>query len=243
MVRRGMMAILLGLVLSSCSTQPVMVEGVEQLPAKTATDWVTYGDHLVRVHIDSEQRIAPTAEELQAGEGLIGRQVSLTIEETLWSRPKAPTTVPKTLVWDAGGWHFKGETEQPLQYSGVPLLEPGHTYLVVINYGPMSLDGTGPSQWMPLSGTAMLPFDDNTIGKGEKIPLDDGTTYAGMSHKGETAMRDSLWGATAQTAITTLKQTAPDPKAAQHMDKNPVQRYNAVLEATTPKQTPGPGEY
>jgi hypothetical protein len=243
MVRRGLLVILLGLVLSSCSTQPVMVESVEQLPAKTATDWVTYGDHLVKVRIDSEQRVPPTAVEVEAGEGLIGRRVSLTIEETLWSRANAPAAAPKTLQWDAGGWHFKGGTERPLQYSGVPRLEPGHTYLVLINYGPMSLDGTGPSVGMPLSGLAMLPFDDNTIGKGEKIPLDDGSTYAGTSRKGATAMRDTLWGTTAQTAVATLRQTAPYPVAAQHMSKNPVQRYRAVLEATTPKQTPGPGEY
>ena len=79
-----------------------------ELPANTAVDWVTYADHVVQIRIDSERRLTATDEERANGEGLIGREVMVTTERTLWSRPGTANPPPARMVWDDGGWIFHG---------------------------------------------------------------------------------------------------------------------------------------
>jgi hypothetical protein len=233
------------LLTSACSLgpgeSPVTPEGSDALPSRTATDWVTYADHLVQIRVVSERRVPPTKEEQDAGEGIIGREVTVTREAVLWTRPGAKEEAPGSIVWAAGGWNFHGKDERPLHFDGVPSLLPGHRYLVPIVHMALSLDGSGTPTWLPLSGTAMLPFDDGVVGDGEQI-TDFRGTYDGHSG-GETPMRDSVWGKGARAVVEALTTTEPDPAAAPYMSKVPRARYEAAVRGTdTVLPAPGPGE-
>ena len=225
---------------AAAPSQPVEVSGDDLLPSSTAAAWVTYADHLVSVSVISEQRIAPTAEEVAAGEGLIGRQVTLSTGPVLWSRSGAPAAVPATLTWDAGGWNFHGDSERPLHYDGVPSLIPGQRYLIPVTYTALTPGGT--KTWLPLSGTAMLPFDDGVIGHGEVIKSRN-AEYKGNS-SGETPLRDSVWGQGPQALVATLRATPPDPAALKYMSQDAAARYQSVVRdaAGGSTGTPGPGE-
>ena len=61
--------------------------GSELLPSASTTDWVTYGDLAVRARALEVVEVPPSAEELQAGEGVVGRQVKFGVEDTVWEQP------------------------------------------------------------------------------------------------------------------------------------------------------------
>lgn len=225
-----------------CAPQTVRVEGVELLPSTTSTDWATYADYVIEVKVLSEARIAPTSEEVAAGEGLIGRTVQVSVSEVKWKRPTTEILAPVRMTWSAGGWAFKGGTEKKLVFADTPELQVGHHYLVAVAYTPVSVTGEGSSEWIPLGGKAMLPFDSGVVGEGETITEHDGGSYRGTSEDGASPMRDELWAASEAEVEWTLESMVPDSRANPYWHLNAVQRHQAVLRDSTPKQTPGPGE-
>ena len=100
----GLLACLL-LATGCVSTRPkaVLAEGLEVLPASSAVAWVTYADHLVEITILDEQRVEPTPDEIEAGEGMIPRVVRASVVRTWWSRPGTKEVAPTVLVWNSGG--------------------------------------------------------------------------------------------------------------------------------------------
>ncbi|MGI8578380.1 MAG: hypothetical protein ACR2KG_10815 [Nocardioidaceae bacterium] len=95
---------------------PALGEAAEALPSDTATDWVTYADHLVTVHVTGVADDGPSQQELAAGEGLIGRTVTMQVDEKLWSRTGSPE-LPETLTWNESGWSFKnGDVEHRQEF-------------------------------------------------------------------------------------------------------------------------------
>lgn len=150
----------------------VMVEGSDHLPSETAADWVTYADHVVVVNAVSEASVPPTQVELDRGEGLIGRTVTLEISEVLWSREGAPTAAPTTWEYTAIGAQFiEGDTAAPLEMAlhERPRVEVGHTYVMAIRWEAERCEGdeVEPAQWRGLGEGSEIPFDDATLGNGE----------------------------------------------------------------------------
>lgn len=127
-----------------------MAEGLEALPSGSAVAWRTYADHLVVVHVDSEKRLRPTIDEIEAKEGFIPRQVTLTVKSNVWSRPGTRSRTPTTMKWTSGGWAFSGSKEQPLRLDGVPWLLTGHDYLVPITYTALTPNSVDKATWIPL---------------------------------------------------------------------------------------------
>lgn len=241
---RFLIGVLALLTLASCSaspaplSQPVLVEGSDLLPSATARDWSTFSDALVKITVISEEEVAPSSEEVASGEGVVGRLVSVHVDDTLWQREGAPT-VPSHLTWSAGGWFFSGsKARRPMVTSDAPEISVGHTYLVPLartNFG----DSARKAVWVPLSATAVLPYDDGVIGTGVPIINEDGR-YQGDS-KGATPLRDEVWGESEAKLSDLVSRTSPDPRAENVLDQDPVERLRAVQSKSVPA-APGPGE-
>ena len=109
----------------------LMADGDDRLPSITATDWVTYADHVVVVTAASERRLPISPTDAQRGEGLIGRTVTMKV---LWSRKDAANPAPTSWTYNAAGFAFaKGDPAAvPMALHDRPRMEVGHQYILVI---------------------------------------------------------------------------------------------------------------
>lgn len=151
----------------------VMANGSDRLPNTTASDWITYADHVVAVTPVAESEIPPTPEEVERGEGMILRNVQLRVDDVLWSKAGADRPAPTSFNWVAYGWTFSGpETSQRVKMAGEgePRLESGHSYLMAIEWQEPRCspgDEPVPGQWRGLGEDSTVPFDGQVIGEGE----------------------------------------------------------------------------
>jgi hypothetical protein len=196
----------------ACSAQTgtrtvVVAEGAKAVPDSTLQDWVTYGDHLVELRVVAESREPAPKEEIDRGEGLIGRRVTLELGSPKWTRPTftRAAKLPATLTVDSGGWVFHGTEETRLRVSGEPWMEVGQTYLGAVAYGAI---GDKPS-WFILS-SALLANGTVQLEKGDQ----------------PTQALSALAGKTTTEIAQLLTATRADPAARKYMTEDPVKRWN-----------------
>ena len=144
----------------------------DRLPSTTAEDWVTYADHVLVVTPTDEEEVPPAEDEVQRGEGLIGRQVSLTVDGVLWSRPDPDRPAPDTLSWQVGAGSSRvAPTTGGRSLEAAPRgSSPCHTYVVAVSWEDARCSSGDPrvsAQWRPLGGAAIVPADGGVIGVGE----------------------------------------------------------------------------
>lgn len=150
----------------------MLAEGSDHMPNKTASDWVTYADHVVVVTPVAEKE-SVTEEEVARGEGLIWRDLTLQVKDVVWSRPNPDKPAPDTLAWRSYGWSFTGgstENRQTMAGADAPRIEMGHTYIMAIEWQEGSCqpgDEVVPPKWKGLGTDAVLPFDGGVVGVGE----------------------------------------------------------------------------
>ncbi|MFG3342510.1 hypothetical protein [Glycomyces sp. NPDC048151] len=200
----------------------VMVEGADHLPSETAADWVTYADHVVVVNAVAETAVPPTQIELDRGEGLIGRTVTLEIAEVLWSREGSLMEAPTTWEYTAIGAQFvEGDTSAPLEMAlhERPRVEVGHTYVMAIRWEVERCeDGeTEPAQWRGLGEGSEIPFDDATLGNGElEGEIQSAEQFAAAAAE-ETALglEEQVAGQTADALVSELEAATPVAPEAQ----------------------------
>lgn len=116
----------------------LIAHGDDRLPSTSATDWVTYADHVVAVQAVSERASALTSTELERGEGLLGRTVHLRVTDVLWSRDNAHAA-PTTWQYRGTGWTFTDgdpDNRTPVALAEQPRIEPGHRYVLAISWVP-----------------------------------------------------------------------------------------------------------
>ncbi|MEU6248613.1 hypothetical protein [Glycomyces sp. NPDC047010] len=198
----------------------LLAQGSDHLPSITAADWVTYADHVIVVEAVAEEAVEPEAEELDRGEGIIGRTVSLTIEDVLWSREGAPQAAPETWEYSALGWHFNAEAEDPIEMAldGFPRVEVGHRYVMAIRWEEAVCTAGGdyrPAQWRGLGEGSEIPFDDGTLGNGES----EGTVKSAAAFAADEdihvdeGVEEVLAGEGADALVTALEDAKPDEAA------------------------------
>ncbi|MEV4946341.1 hypothetical protein [Streptomyces sp. NPDC053755] len=151
----------------------ILGEAADHLPSTTAEDWVTYADHVVVVSAVAERRLPPSRQEVDRGEGVIGRQVTLRIDKVLWSRNGATRQAPKTWNYHAFGWQFRdGAVDAPRKMAmhERPRVETGHSYIMAMVWEEARCapgDEPEPARWRGLGGGSEIPYDAGIIGNGE----------------------------------------------------------------------------
>src|SRR4051794_18197715 len=78
------------------------LDGASAFPAESMTDWRSYADHLVTVTVTDERELPPSPVVLEDHAGLIGREVTLRVDEVIWSAPNAPDLGCEIRVREAG---------------------------------------------------------------------------------------------------------------------------------------------
>ncbi|MFD5315238.1 hypothetical protein [Streptomyces sp. NPDC127098] len=196
----------------------------ERLPSWSATDWVSYADHVVVGALSSEREIAASEEELAAGEGYIGRSGTLDIRDVLWSRTGAQPAPASGLSLSLVGWTFGGDDRQRMAMAGVPRIETGHTYILTLAYASEG--------WELLGSGAILPYDEGVIGNGESA----GTVRNADEAQAELAEAEwdlatehsvefQVTGHDGGTLVGLLASAEPDPAAARFGDLPADQRW------------------
>ncbi|MFC8660738.1 hypothetical protein [Streptomyces sp. NPDC057199] len=204
----------------------IIAHGADNLPSRTASDWVTYADHVVAVTATAEKETPPAQSELDRGEGLIGRAVTLRIDQVVWSRADAPKAAPSTWVRPSMGWQFTdGDINNRVTVAKAdsPRIQAGHSYTIAIVWeeNPCSPEG---GRWRGLGAGSTVPYDNNRIGEGElegrertaeqaRQVLDEGGPNIGL--KDEMAGKDTAHLASALMAAEPdeSRQFAQEPAA------------------------------
>ncbi|WP_433167089.1 hypothetical protein [Kribbella sp. CA-247076] len=192
----------------------VLADGDDRLPSGSATDWVTYADHVVVVNATSETALPPTRTEIERGEGLIGRKVDLEVQKVLWSRKDAAQPAPRSWEYNATGWVFadgKPETRTALALHDRPRIETGHQYVLAIAWqAPQCATGDTavPGRWMGLGSGSELPFDGGVIGQGENEGQLQ-TVDQVRSEAADNGLEDALAGQGATQLIAQLRAAQP----------------------------------
>ncbi|HEY1094652.1 MAG TPA: hypothetical protein VGE61_08100 [Glycomyces sp.] len=199
----------------------VLAHGSDHLPSVTAADWVTYADHVIVVEAVAEQAIEPSAEELERGEGIIGRTVTLAVEDVLWSRDGAPQAAPASWEFSAAGWTFtEGDLEgaREMALADFPRVEVGHQYVMAIRWEPAVCTEGGdslPAQWRGLGEGSEIPFDEGTLGNGESEgTVQDARAFAAdVDVHLDDGVEELLVGQGADALVAALANAKPDTAA------------------------------
>ncbi|BFO21165.1 hypothetical protein SHKM778_75530 [Streptomyces sp. KM77-8] len=199
--------------------------GADHLPSQSAQDWVTYADHVVVASAVSDREVPASTQELERGEGVIGRTVTLKVDKVLWSRDGAAQPAPATWDYSAMGWEFTdGSTDNRTRMAVAeqPRVEVGHTYIMALTWEQQQCaegDGVQPAQWRGLGEGSEIPFDDAVIGNGEL----EGRTQTTQQAKSAAAdavdaddsLEDQMAGRTADALIHALVTAQPAQTAQQ----------------------------
>jgi hypothetical protein len=209
------------LALAACATSvnqsPIVVRGggAVELPSESLTDWVSYGDVVVAVHVDSETQQPETDDVKRTGEGLVGRTVELSVTSTLWTREPKFVAPAKTSV-DVWGWVVRDGKKAPTVPLGSSRIEVGHSYILA-----WTSSGRRPG-WTSLGPGAEIPFDQGIAGTGERVGADPGHTDSPATAYQQLKGRDG------DSVAALLARTAPDPLAAKYASLPVLERYQRV---------------
>jgi len=199
----------------------VMASGSDRFPSQSAVDWVTYADYVVVVRPTDDEEVAPSAEEVEHGEGVILRNVELTVTDVLWSTSRPPRDAPRTFEWTAYGWAFNdGSTTNRVEMAGEdePRIELGHTYIMAIEWVDARCspgDERIPAQWRGLGDDAVIPFDNGLIGEGELEGHDQTVAQAESSADPKDpnfSLEDQMAGLEISALVEQLRRAQPVEK-------------------------------
>lgn len=196
----------------------ILAHGADRHPAQTATDWVTYADHVVEVTPVSEREIAPSQDEADRGEGLILRKVTLRVDKVLWSSDTAAKGAPASFEWIAHGWQFTDgsmDNRTEMAGEGEPRIEARHHYVMAIDWQAPKCDpgdGEIPGQWRGLGSESNIPYDNGVLGQGEFQGQTQSSKAARVATTDEGpnySLRDEFIGHTAEDLAKRLAGTEP----------------------------------
>jgi hypothetical protein len=182
-----------------------LAEASSRYPDQTASDWVTYADHVVVATPIDERVIESSQEDLDGPPSMISRELSLRVDSMIWTRPGVKHDLPDIFEWPALGWmaNEDGSRGEKLATRGSPRVEVGHTYVFALRWEPSRCpdgDAVVPARWVGLGSDAVVPYDDHELGTGE---LEGNDVYFGIT-------RDSLAGkpVTLEQELLGLRATA-----------------------------------
>jgi hypothetical protein len=200
-MRRGLVALVLGLAcLAGCGGAGDDVSVIPKasldyaLPGETLAEWVQHGDQLSVISVIDQTRPASWPAYRNSG-GLVGREVTVKVERTLWRRAGAPRA-GRVLRFGVWGWMYDDDQDPQssraaLVAEGTTRLEVGRRYLAVL------VRRRG--DWMPLRDSAVM-----TLSPDGRVTSE---VYEGEPSKGALALR----GRTLAEAAAIMSDTAGAP--------------------------------
>lgn len=189
---------------------PVPPDTDAPFPSETASDIVSYADHVALVTAVSEAEEptttipTPTASSLPA----IPRRVTFRIDRTVWSRPGAPVA-PATFTARWCGWVVIGGRRTPCAMTGTPWVFVGGQYVM-----PIAYDGT---EFSPIQPFAVFRFDRAVALEGEQ----------------NTSLARVLANRSLADVASVFAGAEPDPLAVEYRHLLPRARLAAVLATRT----------
>lgn len=146
----------------SHSEGPAVIDADVKFPVKTARDWVSYGDHVVLLHLKdgSAREGAMTTKKNADGVGYIPRKGILSINKVLFSRAGAKDA-PQQFTTGLAGWWVADGGRTEYSHGGRSRIENGHTYIAVLVWDQHK------NSWSLTGAGGLLPFDGDRLGQGE----------------------------------------------------------------------------
>lgn len=197
------------------------LEADENFSSSTVEQWVKQTDYVAVVRVDSEKEVPPAKVEIERGEGLIGRNVTASVEKVVWSHPQVEQKLPDTFTFQAFGWAFKDGLDSKFRIGlgDQPYLLPGHNYLMALRYIEFGCpgridpeDGDPVKVWAPLGSQAIVPFD-GTLGVGE---FEGRKTEQAGSKDTERTFRKAMLGQDIDWIAKSLSQVAENNPKLTH---------------------------
>jgi hypothetical protein len=149
---------------------------------------------------------------IERGEGYIGREITLRVEKTIWTREAAPEAAPESFTTFGQGWWMHGGKRFRFQFSDAPRMEVGQRFLV-----PLVKADEG--AWTVLNYNAAHELDGE-----QTVPIPQGQ----RGHNNLPASR-AVEGKTILEIAQLLANTRVDPLAAKYQHLGPDARLDAVL--------------
>jgi hypothetical protein len=180
----------------------------EPFPYATASDVVSYADHVALVTATAEADTTETAAPggLPGIEGATYRRVTFRIEATIWSRPDAPAPPAElTAIW--WGWLVKDGKRRPFIVNGAPVVFVGAQYVM-----PIAYDGTA---YAPIQPFAVFRCEHGAVALEEQ----------------DTPLARQLARRSRDALVGVFASAEPDPVAVKYRDLLPKARLDAVVAA------------
>lgn len=193
------------------SSEPVRTfpETDAPFPSDTASDVVSYADHVALVTAVSQVETTPSAlpSHGTVGEPTISRSITFRVDRTLWSRPNAPAPPGRlTAVW--WGWLVRDGNRVPFVVRGMPWVLVGAQYVM-----PIALDH---GAFAPLQPFAVFRITRGVVDLEEQ----------------DTPLARQLAEASPGRVAAVFATAVPDPLAIRYRDLSPRARLAAVMAAT-----------
>lgn len=191
---------------SNAAAEPFPADqGLARWPYESLTDWVSYADAAVLVTVTGQDEIEASNEELEHG-GLIGRTMTVAVNQVVWQHPRAPEP-PAEFSFVDYGWIIRDGERRRFDEQGTVRLEVGDEYLVLI----ARLQGEG---WFPVHPATALSV---TSGRTDSTPPE-----------GAVPGVEALTGLDLASVQLVLASTPPDPVAEANRHLNIEARWHLV---------------
>ncbi len=200
------------------TNQVQLGHGRDRTGSRTAQHWVSAAEHVAVVSVLSEVRGKPSSAELRRGEGLIGREINARIDQIVWSTAKAFPKAPAMIRLQAVGWIFSndGLPERRFALKGSPRLEPGHSYVIALDWvDDPCLEDPAAGKWALLGGGGIVPADGGVLGAGEfegaVFTVDEARKAWQETNPAIAGLRDQVIGFEIGTLVDRLESATPRP--------------------------------
>lgn len=186
------------------SEQPPPTDADVPFPSATASDVVSYSDHVALATAVTDADAPPTSSARRIkGERIVMRHVTFWVDDVLWSRPGA-TRAPSAFTTKWWGWIVRDGKRTPFIVSGAPTVFLGAQYVV-----PIAHDGRAFTVLQPF---AVFRFHRNAV-----APEEQATPLARhLEHRSAAGISE------------VFQNAAPDPLAARYAHLPPRPRLSAV---------------
>jgi hypothetical protein len=190
----------------------ILAESSDRYPNVTASDWVTYGDHVVIATAMAEKELPLSGTSDEASEGVIDRDVTMQVDEVVWSAEDPRMEVPRgPFQWEAWGWAFQDGEKIPMAGHDQPRVEVGNSYVMVLLWEEEIPDESSPvpARWVSLGADSVIPYENGEMGVGELEGIQRATPLKVPDTDPDYSLEDEMAGERVVELARVLQSTEP----------------------------------